>query len=48
MREMLIDRDGAAWSLVLLSGALGAYACWLFHTRLSGPLAHGIMGLFGG
>ncbi|GIP38289.1 hypothetical protein J31TS4_15690 [Paenibacillus sp. J31TS4] len=46
MRVMLIERDAAGWSLVLLSGALGAYACWLFHERLSGAIAHGILGLF--
>lgn len=44
MRVYVIDLSG--WCLVGLAGAVGAYAIYLFNTKVSAGLAAGIVSLF--
>jgi hypothetical protein len=44
MKVYIIDL--AAWGLVGIAAALGAYACWLFETHVSATIAKGIVRMF--
>jgi hypothetical protein len=44
MKVYIIDIAG--WGLVGIAATLGAYACWLWDTRVSTTLAKGIVQYF--
>lgn len=43
MKTYIVDLSG--WGLVGIAAGLGAYACYIFSTSLSKPLAAGITGV---